>query len=147
MLIRLATAKDAKDVADVFLRARERMKYLPELQTADETRKFIRDVVLATRVVWVAEQDERVIGFAALHDEWLEHLYVHPLAQGFGIGSALLERAKANRKEGLKVWVFQKNTGARRFYERRGFELLKLTDGSGNEEQEPDALYGWGGEK
>jgi GNAT superfamily N-acetyltransferase len=146
MLIRPATAKDAKDVAEVFLRARERMKYLPELQTAEETRALFRDVV-ATREVLVLEKDERVLGFAAVRDEWLEHLYVHPLAQGFGIGTALLERAKASRKGGLKTWVFQKNSGARRFYERAGFELEKLTDGAENEEQEPDALYTWAGEK
>jgi len=39
--------------------------------------------------------------------------------------------------------VFQKNTGAIRFYERHGFRLVKLTDGADNVEREPDALYYW----
>ena len=43
------------------------------------------------------------------------------------------------------LWVFQKNEGARRFYERHGFELVKLTDGAENMEREPDALYRWNG--
>ena len=30
-----------------------------------------------------------------------------------------------------------------RFYEARGFALVRETDGSGNEEREPDALYLW----
>jgi len=30
-----------------------------------------------------------------------------------------------------------------RFYEARGFALVRETDGSGNEEKEPDALYLW----
>jgi hypothetical protein len=30
---------------------------------------------------------------------------------------------------------------ARRFYEARGFALIQETDGTGNEEKEPDALY------
>ena len=42
--------------------------------------------------------------------------------------------------EGLQLWVFQRNVGARRFYERHGFTLTELTDGSRNEEREPDAL-------
>jgi hypothetical protein len=33
--------------------------------------------------------------------------------------------------------------GARRFYERRGFVLTEETDGSRNEEREPDARYVW----
>ena len=32
---------------------------------------------------------------------------------------------------------------ARRFYDKHGFALIKETDGSGNEEKEPDALYTW----
>jgi GNAT superfamily N-acetyltransferase len=73
----------------------------------------------------------------------LERLYVEPDVQGQGIGTALLEQAKALRPGGLVLWVFQKNTGARRFYERHGFRLVKLTDGAENMEREPDALYQW----
>ena len=43
----------------------------------------------------------------------------------------------------LRLWVFQENVGARRFYERRGFRLVRETDGAGNEEKEPDALLEW----
>ncbi len=53
------------------------------------------------------------------------------------------EVAKRRRPEGFRLWVFQKNEGARRFYERHGFRLVELTDGSRNEEREPDALYEW----
>jgi hypothetical protein len=35
------------------------------------------------------------------------------------------------------------NAPARRFYQSRGFVLVEQTDGSRNEEQEPDARYRW----
>lgn len=143
MLIRLATPEDAPGIIDVYLRARERMTYLPEVHTPDEIGDYIRQLVLPNREVWIAERDERLLGFAALGKGTLEHLYVHPWAQSFGVGSALLEKAKARRPEGLEVWVFQKNAGGRRFFETRGFTLQKLTEGEANEEQEPDALYAW----
>jgi ribosomal protein S18 acetylase RimI-like enzyme len=73
----------------------------------------------------------------------LDHIYVHPDAQGRGIGTQLLERAMAQRPDGLRLWVFQKNGEARCFYERHGFHLVKLTDGAENMESEPDALYEW----
>ena len=55
----------------------------------------------------------------------------------------LLQYVKKRQPEGLQLWVFQKNAAARRFYERHDFRLEKLTDGSGNMEREPDALYSW----
>ena len=61
---------------------------------------------------------------------------------GQGIGSRLLERAKAERPDGLDLWTFQANTGARRFYERHGFVEVARTDGD-NEEGEPDIRLRW----
>ena len=54
-----------------------------------------------------------------------------------------MERAKERRPGGFQLWVFQQNATARRFYERRGFVLVRETDGSDNEERTPDALYAW----
>jgi GNAT superfamily N-acetyltransferase len=99
--------------------------------------------------VWLAEEDGRPLGFLAIRrsrsDGWetLERLYVEPEAQNRGVGTALLDKAKALRPDGLHLWVFQRNEGARRFYERHGFHLVKLTDGAENMEHEPDALYFW----
>ena len=69
-------------------------------------------------------------------------LYVHPGAQGRGVGSALLDLAKTTGDR-LQLWTFQRNLAARRFYERHGFVLVEETDGARNEEREPDALYRW----
>ncbi len=84
-----------------------------------------------------------MLGISGVHEGELTHLYVAPEAQNQGIGSALLEHAKAESPDGLYLWVFQKNEGARRFYERHGFRLVELTDGAGNMEREPDARYEW----
>jgi len=63
-------------------------------------------------------------------------------AQGQGVGTSLLEIAQASHGL-LQLWTFQRNAAARRFYEGRGFGLVRETDGSRNEEKEPDALYLW----
>jgi hypothetical protein len=93
--------------------------------------------------VWVAELRGRVVGFATLQDHRLDHLYVAPEAQGAGVGTALLDQAKKARPRMLDLHVFQQNAGARRFYERHGFKLIKTGDGRGNEENLPDAHYRW----
>jgi hypothetical protein len=67
----------------------------------------------------------------------------HQITPGKGIGSALLDLAKALRPRGFDLWVFEVNTPARRFYERHGLVELDRTDGSGNDERAPDCRYGW----
>jgi GNAT superfamily N-acetyltransferase len=141
--LRAAEPGDAEAVAEIFLAARAEMTYLPELHTAAETHCWVRDVLLPDHEVWIAEEDGGLAGFAALGDDFLEHIYVRPEAQGRGLGTALLELSKQRRPKRLRLWVFQKNAGARRLYERHGFELVGSTDGAGNEEHEPDALYEW----
>jgi GNAT superfamily N-acetyltransferase len=142
-MIRRATAEDAGAVAEVYLASYRGLTFLPRVHGDEEVRSWIRDTLLPTKEVWVAEEDGRVVGMAALSADVLEQLYVHPSAQGHGVGDALLARAKQERPGGFTFWVFQANERARRFYERRGCRLVRLTDGSGNEERTPDALYEW----
>ena len=141
--LRRAVETDAEAAAEVFLRARAEMRYLPRLHTDDETRAFFRDVVMREQEVWVADVAGRVVGFIALSDAMIEHLYVAPGEQGRGVGRTLLDHAKSRRPGGLELWVFRDNAGARRFYERHGLVLLYETNGSGNEEKLPDARYAW----
>ena len=41
----------------------------------------------------------------------------------------------------MKPAANQQNTAARMFYERHGFRVVSLSDGSNNEERCPDVLY------
>jgi len=140
---------DEKDaLARLLVRSRNGMEYVPPVP--EEYVPLIADDLFSRHEdVWLAEKEGSPVGFLAIRrsrtEGWevLEKLYVDPEAQSRGIGTVLLDQAKALRPEGLHLWVFQKNENARRFYERHGFRLVKLTDGSGNMEHEPDALYAW----
>jgi ribosomal protein S18 acetylase RimI-like enzyme len=146
--LRRARPEDADALAAIMRSAMDgAMPSHADLHTPDEDRWFLREVVLPTTEVWVAEHDGRTVGFTALGErdgvDFMEHIYVVPEEQARGIGRALMERAKQRRPDGFRLWVFQSNEGARRFYERSGLRLVELTDGAGNEEREPDALYEW----
>jgi GNAT superfamily N-acetyltransferase len=73
----------------------------------------------------------------------LLHIYLDADSTGRGIGTQLLELAKARRPGGFTLWTFQQNAGARRFYERHGLHAIEFGDGSGNEERTPDVKYEW----
>jgi GNAT superfamily N-acetyltransferase len=141
MELRRAIVTDGDAVAAVFCSARAGMTYLPPLNVPEASAHF-RDHVVEQET-WVALEEHVVVGFATLGTEELDHLYVAPVAQGQGIGAALLDHAKALRPGGFELWVFQRNVSARRFYERHGCVLLYETDGAANMEREPDVRYAW----
>jgi putative acetyltransferase len=141
-VIRRAGSDDVEPIAVIFRRSFGTLTFLPTLHTPEEDRAFFGTAVREDEV-WVWEEDGRLLGFASLGKELLDHLYVDPEAQNRGIGTALLDHVKERRPGGFRLWTFQRNEGARRFYERHGFRVVELTDGSNNEEREPDALYEW----
>ncbi len=140
--IRRATPADAEEAARVFTAAFASMSFVLKLHSAEEDREFVR-ALIAGKETWLAERDGRVLGLACWHDGWLEQLYVDPAHHNRGAGTLLLHRVMHEHPGGFQFWTFQANTGARRFYERHGCRLMKLADGSGNEEKTPDALYAW----
>jgi ribosomal protein S18 acetylase RimI-like enzyme len=116
------------------------LPYLPVLHTPAEDLEFFSGQVLRADTVWVAECASAIVGFCAFGNGWLNHLYVMPSVHRAGIGSELL-RIALRETEALRLWVFQQNAAAIAFYESHGFRLVRMTDGSENEEQVPDALY------
>ena len=145
MTIRAASAADAPAVAELLLRARRAaVPAIPPLvHDDDDVRRWTGEVLLASREVWLAdEQDGTLVGVLALAGDQVDQLYLEPTHTGRGIGALLLEHAKTRRPDGLDLWAFQSNTGARRFYERHGFVAVATTDGD-NEEGAPDVRYRW----
>lgn len=110
--------------------------------TREEDRWFFRERLFAGSELWGYLDGKELIGIIAFHGGWIDQLYVLPPSQGRGVGTALLQVAQS-RFDHLSLWTFQRNLRARRFYEQRGFVLVKETDGAANEEQEPDAMYSW----
>ncbi|MFI9805324.1 GNAT family N-acetyltransferase [Streptomyces sp. NPDC052301] len=145
VVLRRAVAVDAGAAADVYLRSFDAA--LPTVvrpRTDDDVRDHIRDVVVPSRETWVAEAaGAGIVGLMVLRDDLLSQLYLAPEWRGRGIGDRFVALAKERSPGGLTLWTFQVNRPAHRFYERHGFVAVEYTDGSGNEEREPDVRYVW----
>ncbi|WP_420569697.1 GNAT family N-acetyltransferase [Thalassovita sp.] len=112
-----------------------------------EGRNWWTDARLMARVVlqgWVRMiTDQRgIAGFIVRDDERVHALYVHPRAQGGGVGRALLNEAKATCAK-LELWTLQDNHTARAFYQAQGFTEGVRTNGEGNDEHQPDIQLTW----
>lgn len=144
IVLRRAGATDADAIADVWLSAFAATYDFPAAHTDDEVRDWIQRDLLRETETWVAENAKsNVVGFMSLSDDMLDQLYIRPEWTGHGTGSRLVALAKARRPDGLDLYTFQVNAGARRFYECHGFVAISFGDGSGNEERRPDVRYRW----
>lgn len=145
LVLRQAVVDDAPQLTELYLATRRAAEPAmpPQRHSRESVLAFMTGVV-ADKEVWVAEDDE-IVGFATLDDAFLDALYVGPDHQGFGIGTSLLDLAKARRPDGFALWVFASNAPARGFYHRHGLVELEHTDGSGNEERSPDVRMAWPG--
>jgi putative acetyltransferase len=82
----------------------------------------IRHKYLPVAQTWVYEQDGQVVGFMSLLENYIGALFVHPDHQGQGIGTQLIDHAKAMHRV-LLLDVFKQNTRSLHFYEKCGFEV------------------------
>jgi len=135
---------DDMDEAAIVLRCSfdQQLPWLAGLHSPDEDRWFFREKLFKENHIWGAVEARKIVGIIAFSFGWIHQLYILPRFQGQGIGTRLLAIAQVETSQ-LQLWTFQKNALARQFYEAKGFVAIRQTDGSGNEEKEPDVLYLW----
>jgi GNAT superfamily N-acetyltransferase len=91
-----------------------------------EQQAFFETQVLPHHAVCLAVDDEapageRLAGFVAASADTVSQLYVRVGRQREGIGTLLLDWAKAFSDGRLGLFTFARNAGARAFYAREGF--------------------------
>ena len=94
--------------------------------TFEDQLRFVEQELIQTHsVVVVLQKDtEKVIGFLAATTEKISQLYVHVDHQHKGIGSMLVNLAKQNSHGRLRLFTFERNKFAQRFYENHGFRIV-----------------------
>jgi GNAT superfamily N-acetyltransferase len=121
------------------------MPYAPSAHNDGELREWVESFLVPSGGVTVAEFNGRVVAIMATANteafSWVTQMAVDPALVGQGIGSLLLAHAMRTLPLPIRLYTFQANVGARRFYERHGFVPIELTDGQANEEHCPDVLY------
>jgi ribosomal protein S18 acetylase RimI-like enzyme len=146
VVLREAFDKDAPAVAEVLIASRQRfIPYAPMAHSPSEVVTWVRSLLIPSRGVTVAFAPEAVVGVVATSQAegvaWIDQLYVLPGFVGKGVGSLLLRHGLANLPRPVRLYTFQANVGAQRFFERHGFRAMALSDGSTNEEKCPDVLF------
>jgi GNAT superfamily N-acetyltransferase len=145
-VLRPAASDDALEVVEVLIQSRaEYLPFVPSAHPPDDVRAWVASHLIPTHAVTVAEHQGEVVGVLATSrcegTSWIDQLYVRPGWAGKGVGTTLLEHAHRQLARPIRLYSFQANLGARRFYERHGYVAIDFTDGGSNEERCPDVLY------
>ena len=72
------------------------------------------------------DDEDRIAGLAALHGDEVRRVYVHPRAQGTGLGRTLMQALEDEaRRRGLHAVHLSAGLSASSFYDRLGYERLE----------------------
>ena len=102
---RRAKVEEAGPLADLWLRSRHASvpAIPPPVHLADDVRAWFAEVVVATREVWLIEEEGLPVALLVLDGDWVDQLYVDPGCTGRSFGTQMLELAKQLRPDGLDL--------------------------------------------
>ncbi|MGL4742963.1 MAG: GNAT family N-acetyltransferase [Dermatophilaceae bacterium] len=146
--VRPAGPADVPDLVEAYLSSRRTfLLYAPLVHPDDAVAAWVAGPLLDGGGLFAVCRNGSVVGMLATSDDgavrWIDHLYLRPGETGRGTGAVALTSALVTLRPPVRLFTFQRNVGARRFYERHGFVPVRFGDGSDNEERCPDVLYEW----
>ncbi len=101
---------------------------------------YFQSVLTESCDIWLAENEEGLLGMMALEGDLINQLFVATTTQRRGVGTALLNKALELHPDRLRAFTFQKNRAARAFFEKHGFLIIDASL-SPAPENEPDLEY------
>ncbi len=104
---------------------------------------FLNHILNKENKIYIAVEaaTDRVVGVAAFNEHEISQLYIDTDYQRQGLGERFVRMAKAGSRGRLRLYTFEVNHQARRFYEKHGFRITGW--GHENEENLPDIKYEW----
>ena len=132
---------DAAEISQTLEDWAEATSWLPTVDSAGERADYGLWLLEHTQVT-ILRYNSQFVGFLALEGNIVQSLYIKAAFQRLGFGQAAINYAQEQCSE-LKLWVFQANTDAQKFYQKLGFEALETTNGQDNDYGLPDIFYLW----
>ena len=120
-MIRSLQKADINRIADIWLDTNLKAHSFISAQYWESNYELVKEM-LSQAEVYVYEDGQKIQGFIGLSDKYIEGIFVSEKMQSQGIGKLLLNYIK-DRKDVLRLNVYQKNIRAIHFYQSEGFEI------------------------
>ena len=133
-MIRRFETRDLDEVMNLWLHANIEIHSFIETEYWKKNYDIVRKLIPEAEV-FVAEENEEILGFIGLTDTYIAGIFVKATEQSKGVGTELL-RTVMKLKDYLKLNVYKKNRKAVVFYQHRGFKIVNQeTDENTSEEE------------
>lgn len=96
--------------------------------------------ILPNAEIYVYVENEKIVGFIGLNDNYIEGIFIDSKYQYKGIGTALLNKAKKMKDE-LTLSAYKKNTKAIQFYLKNEFKIVEKNIDKENDKVEYIMLW------
>ena len=96
--------------------------------------------ILPNAEIYVYVENEKIVGFIGLNDNYIEGIFIDSKYQYKGIGTALLNKEKKMKDE-LTLSAYKKNTKAIQFYLKNEFKIVEKNIDKENDEVEYIMLW------
>ena len=121
-MIRRFEIRDLDEVMDLWLHANIESHSFIEADYWKKNYDMVRKLIPEAEV-FVEEENEEILGFIGLTDNYIAGIFVKATEQSKGVGTELL-RTVMKIKDYLKLNVYKKNRKAVVFYQHRGFKIV-----------------------
>ena len=121
-MIRVVQKTDITKVADIWLDTNIKAHNFISAKYWESNYELVKEMLLQAEA-YVCESNGEIQGFIGLNGDYIEGIFVCDRLQSQGIGKLLLDFVKESRTQ-LSLNGYQKNTRARNFYQRDGFEWV-----------------------
>lgn len=138
-------AGEFEDVVKVFQESYSRTypHFDKRLLRTERFRDILENHVIPNSSVRTAKCGEKVVGFLALSENFIDQLYVLEEFRNRGLGSFWIGEAKRIFPDHLELYTFECNERAIAFYQRHGFDIIER--GIAPDEKLPDVKMRWEG--
>lgn len=120
-MIRTLQNKDINEVARIWLNSNiQAHDFIPSQYWHDQY-EMVKEEISKVEV-YVCEDNDKILGFVGLNDDYLAGIFIRQDIQSKGIGKTLMNFVKGI-KEQINLSVYQKNERAIKFYQREGFVI------------------------
>lgn len=121
-MIRTLQNKDINEVARIWLDSNiQAHDFIPSQYWRDQY-EMVKEEISKVEV-YVYEDNDKILGFVGLNDDYLAGIFICQDVQSKGIGKQLIDFVKGI-KEQINLSVYQKNERAIKFYQREGFAIV-----------------------
>lgn len=123
-MIRLFKSQDSKAVVDLWYEASIIAHDFIAESYWQEKKLDMQHVYIPSSITYVYEQENEILGFVSLVENYIAAIFVVPNMQGRGIGKDLMNFVKQQHPI-LHLGVYAKNLNSILFYMKQGFVIVE----------------------